>query len=102
MIFPALLAIIPGITYLHVEKTEVRFVNEKPIFDVVYHGSKTALLKGDTPKEISLKTEDIIPHKQPNVFSFDKSPYSKKPEKPTQLPLVSADQYKKAEENKTE
>ena len=86
---------------VHPAKTEVRFVNEKPIFDVVYHGSKTALLKGDSPKEISLKAENIIPHKQPNAFSFDKSPYSKKPEQPTQLPLVSADKYKKVyEENK--
>ncbi|MEE1280893.1 MAG: DNA mismatch repair endonuclease MutL, partial [Acutalibacteraceae bacterium] len=86
---------------VHPAKTEVRFVNEKPIFDVVYHGSKTALLKGDSPKEISLKAEDIITHKKPNVFSFDKSPYSKKPESPTQLPLVSADKYKKVyEENK--
>lgn len=86
---------------VHPAKTEVRFVNEKPIFDVVYHGSKTALLKGDSPKEISLKAEDIIPHKQPNTFSFDKSPYSKKPEQPTQLPLVSADKYQTAyEENK--
>ena len=86
---------------VHPAKTEVRFVNEKPIFDVVYHGSKTALLKGDSPKEISLKAEDIIPHKKPNVFSFDKSPYSKKPDQPTQLPLVSAEKYKKVyEENK--
>lgn len=70
---------------VHPAKTEVRFVNERPIFDAVYHGVKSSLLKGDTAKEISLKPNDIVQHKQSNAFSFEKSPYAVKQEKPKQL-----------------
>lgn len=35
---------------VHPAKIEVRFVNEKPLFDCVYHGVKTALNEQDTPK----------------------------------------------------
>ena len=40
---------------VHPAKIEVRFVNEKPIFDAVYHGVKSALMVGDTRKEMPLK-----------------------------------------------
>lgn len=39
---------------VHPAKIEVRFLNEKPIFDVVYHGVKAALNKGDTPRVMKL------------------------------------------------
>ncbi|MDR1564219.1 MAG: DNA mismatch repair endonuclease MutL [Oscillospiraceae bacterium] len=39
---------------VHPAKTEVRFENEKPVFDVVFHGVKAALNKGDTPPELQL------------------------------------------------
>ena len=41
---------------VHPAKIEVRFVNEKPIFDAVYHGVKSALLQGDQKKELKLPT----------------------------------------------
>ena len=34
---------------VHPSKVEVRFVDERPIFDAIYHGVKTALIKGDKP-----------------------------------------------------
>lgn len=39
---------------VHPAKLEVRFVNERPIFDAVYHAVKSALTAGDKPKEIKL------------------------------------------------
>lgn len=42
---------------VHPTKMEVRFINEKPIFDAVYHGVKTALHRGDTPSVIALSQE---------------------------------------------
>ena len=60
---------------VHPAKLEVRFVNERPIFDAVYHGVKSALHAGDKPKVMELK--------RPLV-----SPYAPKPEKQEQLPLT--------------
>lgn len=41
---------------VHPAKIEVRFVNEKPLFDCVYHGVKTALNQGDTPRVAQFPT----------------------------------------------
>lgn len=37
---------------VHPAKLEVRFVNERPVYDAVYHGVKSALMKQDTPKQM--------------------------------------------------
>ncbi len=44
---------------VHPAKLDVRFVNEKPIFEAVYHGVKTALSKRDTPKEMYLEPKKM-------------------------------------------
>lgn len=57
---------------VHPAKLEVRFVNERPIFDAVYHGVKSALHAGDRPKVMELKRPVV-------------SPYAPAPEKQEQL-----------------
>lgn len=39
---------------VHPAKIEVRFINERPIFDAVYHGVKTALNQWDAPSVMKL------------------------------------------------
>lgn len=44
---------------VHPAKTEVRFANEKPIFDLVYYGVKTAIENDRTVKEVEFKENPI-------------------------------------------
>ncbi len=50
---------------VHPAKIEVRFLNEKPIFDAVYHGVKTALNQGDAPNVIPMNKPVLSPFTQP-------------------------------------
>ncbi|MCR5635917.1 MAG: DNA mismatch repair endonuclease MutL [Clostridiales bacterium] len=52
---------------VHPSKMEVRFVNERPLFDCIYHGVKTALLKGDSAKELFLNSHTNTVN---NTFEF--------------------------------
>ncbi len=47
---------------VHPAKLEVRFVNERPVFDAVYHGVKSALNVGDKPKTMEWKKPPIQPY----------------------------------------
>ncbi len=46
---------------VHPAKIEVRFVNEKPVFDAVYHGVKSALEGGSVPKQATLTADVTVP-----------------------------------------
>lgn len=45
---------------VHPAKIEVRFINEKPVFDAVYHGLKSALAAGDVPKQAVLPVRPAV------------------------------------------
>lgn len=50
---------------VHPAKVEVRFMNERPLFDAVYHGVKTALIAGDTRAAVKLPEGKPAPVAQP-------------------------------------
>ena len=47
---------------VHPAKMEVRFVNERPIFDAVYHGVRSALAAGDKPKVMEWRRPQPSPY----------------------------------------
>ena len=59
---------------VHPSKLEVRFINERPIFDAVYHGVKTALNREDTPKLIKLPEKEPAPPPGPEPVQMKLSP----------------------------
>lgn len=46
---------------VHPSKVEVRFVNEKPVFELIYHGVKSALLHKDRPIKMQFTNKKILP-----------------------------------------
>lgn len=49
---------------VHPAKIEVRFINERPIFDAVYYGIKTSISKLDRPLEMLLNDNNISNEKK--------------------------------------
>lgn len=62
---------------VHPAKIEVRFINERPIFDAVYHAVKTALLKGDERKQVVLNNPFTEP-KKPNPFEMAQKAFAER------------------------
>ncbi len=71
---------------VHPSKIEVRFFNERPIFDAVYHSVKTCLNNNDQRKNITFSGEKHIDAfsqiKKANPFTMAQSVISNEPVKP--------------------
>lgn len=60
---------------VHPAKTEIRFINERPVFDAVYHGVKSALNSNHREKEVTLPNRQAVEKTVYNV-SGQKTPFS--------------------------
>lgn len=69
---------------VHPSKIEVRFINERPVFDTVYHGVKSALLRGDSRKEAILNHNNTVNIKPLNPFNLANKVINKEPPKSVQ------------------
>lgn len=69
---------------VHPSKIEVRFINERPVFDTVYHGVKSALLRGDSRKEAVLNHNNTVNIKPINPFNLANKVINKEPPKSVQ------------------
>lgn len=69
---------------VHPSKIEVRFINERPVFDTVYHGVKSALLRGDSRKEAVLNHSNTVNIKPLNPFNLANKVINKEPPKSVQ------------------
>ena len=69
---------------VHPSKIEVRFINERPVFDTVYHGVKSALLRGDSRKEAVLNHNNTVNIKPLNPFNLGNKVINKEPQKSVQ------------------
>lgn len=54
---------------VHPAKTEVRFANERPVFDLVYYGVKTAIENDTTVKEIQFKEKTGFSSSPNSIFN---------------------------------
>ncbi len=70
---------------VHPAKTEVRFTNEKTVFDAVYFAVKNALMKGDRRPELTFKS--IVPPKPQETFQRMTTEEYKKMSEPKATPV---------------
>ena len=59
---------------MHPSKLEVRFINERPVFDAIYHAVKSSLMKYDSRKKASFKKETAFNEVQNKFNPFNNAP----------------------------
>ena len=71
---------------VHPAKIEVRFINEKPVFDAVHYSVKSALESGDAIRRASLRNDEPKPFTRPEPVFETASVVAKKPTPPVRTP----------------
>lgn len=73
---------------VHPAKIEVRFINERPVFDAIYHAVKSALQQGDVRKQIHFKENTAFNEiKKVNPFNNAQAVFAKAENTPAEKPI---------------
>lgn len=79
---------------VHPSKIEVRFINERPVFDAVYHAAKSALLRHDDRKQAHFKDDSALHEiRRSSTFNNAQAVFRKPGPPKVQPPIKPKDEF---------